>query len=217
MKVVMLKLIVFDCDGVLFDSRQANQEYYNHLLRHFNHPPMDEAELEFVHMHSAADSVSHIFRHYSEHNFDEIDAYRRKLGYDRFLPYMKMEEDLTAFLDRVKNTHHLAISTNRGNTMMPLLKMYTLEKYFTKVVTSETAQRPKPAPEGLVEIMAHFNCTAEETIFIGDSILDRQHSAACNVPLIAFKNEQLDAEYHVSSFMDILTLPPFATPFKAPS
>lgn len=28
-----LRLLVFDCDGVLFDSRLANKEYYNYILK----------------------------------------------------------------------------------------------------------------------------------------------------------------------------------------
>ena len=206
----MLKLIVFDCDGVLFDSRNANKEYYNHLLAHFNHPPMNEEELDYVHMHSAPDSVRHIFRHYSENSFEKIDTFRTTLGYERFLPFMKIEEDLIDFLNLVKGVYHLAISTNRGNTMLPLLKMFDLENYFGKVVTSETAQRPKPAPDGLLEIMAHFQCSAEETIFIGDSVIDQKHAAACNVPLIAFRNSEMPARFHVTSFMDVLDLPPFS-------
>ena len=205
----MLKLIVFDCDGVMFDSRRANQEYYNHLLAHYNHPPMDEEELEYVHMHSAPDSVRYIFRHYDEDDLAEIEAFRLALGYDRFLPSMKIEADLVPFLDKVKPFYHLAISTNRGNTMAPLLKLFDLEDYFAKVVTSQTATRPKPAPDGLLEIMAFFRCTAAETIFIGDSSIDQHHAAACQVPLIAFKNPALTADYHVRSFMEILRLSPF--------
>jgi HAD superfamily hydrolase (TIGR01509 family) len=204
----MLQLIVFDCDGVLFDSRRANREYYNFVLNHFNHPPMDESELEYAHMHNAADSIRHIFRHYPGNPFAEIDAFRRELGYDRFLPYMKMEEDLVPFLEEVKKRYHLAISTNRGNTMEQLLRIFRLENFFDKVVTSETAKRPKPAPDGLEEILDHFHCSAAEAIFIGDSIIDSEHAASCKVPLIAFRNNTLPARYHVSSFTEVLSLPP---------
>ncbi len=204
----MLKLIVFDCDGVLFDSRRANQEYYNHLLRHFNHPSMSEEELEYAHMHNALEAIRHIFRHYPEDSFEEIDAFRRQQGYEHVLPYMIMEDDLLEFLEMVREHFHLAISTNRGNTMLPLLKTFKLEGYFAKIVTAETARRPKPAPDGLEEILEHFGCSPEETIFIGDSIIDAQHAAACSVPLVAFKNPALEAEYHVCSFMEILNLPP---------
>jgi beta-phosphoglucomutase-like phosphatase (HAD superfamily) len=33
-----LKLVIFDCDGVMFDSMEANRKYYNFLLEKFGHP-----------------------------------------------------------------------------------------------------------------------------------------------------------------------------------
>lgn len=205
----MLKLIVFDCDGVMFDSKAANLKYYNFVLDHFNLGPMDESEEEYVHMASVRDSILHIFRNNPEIPYDTIRAYLAELTYDPFLPYMRMEADLVEFLDTVKPSYRLAISTNRSNTMIPLLQEHNLENYFEKVVTAVTAKRPKPAPDGLLEILDHFSCHPADAIFIGDSIADQQQAAACHVDLIAFKSSKLNAAYHVSSFMEILSLPPF--------
>ena len=55
------EVIIFDCDGVLFDSRKANQSFYNHLLEHFGKPPMTEADLSYVHMHTAGESITYLF------------------------------------------------------------------------------------------------------------------------------------------------------------
>ncbi len=205
----MLKLIIFDCDGVMFDSRQANQEYYNHILAHFSKPAMDEEELNFVHMNNVNASISHIFRHYPDHNMEEVNTYRSGLNYATFFKFMNMEEDLIEFLDVVKEKYSLAISTNRTNTMTPLLQAFKLESYFGKVMTAENAKRPKPAPDALYEILEHYNNRVDDAIYIGDSIIDRQHTKGCDMRLIAFKNRNLDAEFHVSSFMEILALPPF--------
>jgi len=30
-----ISAVIFDCDGVMFDSRQANINFYNHILSHF--------------------------------------------------------------------------------------------------------------------------------------------------------------------------------------
>ncbi len=205
----MLKLIVFDCDGVMFDSRKANTLYYNHLLRHFGLPQMNAGEEEYVHMNNVNNSVHHIFRHYRQPTLDEVHVFRQQGDYSPFLPYMEMEPDLVEFLEITKEKYHLAISTNRTTTMIPLLRTYRLEGYFGKVMTADTAVRPKPAPDALLEILEHFGCQPEEAIFIGDSIIDEQHAAACKVPLIAFKNPDLHAQYYVRCFMDILQLPPF--------
>ena len=205
----MLKLIVFDCDGVMFDSKKANCMYYNHLLEHFSLPLMSESEEDFVHMSSVADSIAHIFRHYTAPTQEEVSAFKAQCTYAPFLKYMEMEPDLVEFLRTIRTKYHRAISTNRTDTMIPLLKSFKLEEYFEKVVTASSAKRPKPAPDGLLEILEHFDCKAEEAIFIGDSIVDEQHAAACGVSLIAFKSPQLNAKFHVASFLEILKLPVF--------
>ena len=81
----MLKLIVFDCDGVLFDSKMSNRQFYNHLLEHFGKPPMTEAELEYVHIHNTVDAIAHIFRHYPEQDLAEVDRFRLACDYTPFL------------------------------------------------------------------------------------------------------------------------------------
>lgn len=163
-------------------------------------------------MSNVADSVKHIFRHYTVPTLSEVQAFMGLCEYEPFLQYMVMEKDLLEFLEITSKKYHLAISTNRTNTMIPLLKRYGLEDYFGKVVTAATAKRPKPAPDGLLEILSHFSCKPEEAVFIGDSIIDEQHARSCNVPLIAFKNPELQAAYHVTSFLEILKVRPFQAP-----
>jgi len=41
----MIEVVIFDCDGVLFDSREANTVFYNHILSEFQLPPMTEEDL----------------------------------------------------------------------------------------------------------------------------------------------------------------------------
>ena len=170
---------------------------------------MSSCEEDFVHINNVMESIKHIFRHSPQPSLEEVDAFRLQTDYGPFLQYLEMEPDLRAFLELTSPRFHLAISTNRTNTMIPLLKSYGLEKYFGMVMTAATAPRPKPAPDGLLTILDHFGCRPEEAIFIGDSYFDEQHAAACKVPLIAFKNPALQARYHVRSFMEILELPPF--------
>jgi phosphoglycolate phosphatase len=205
----MLKLIIFDCDGVMFDSKIANREYYNHLLSHFNRPLMDEEELDYVHIHHVMESVTHIFRHYPDQALAEVHDYRSRVDYRQFFPYMKMEEDLIPFLEATRNQYKLAISTNRTNTMEPLLELFKLKEYFGKVMTAENARRPKPAPDALLEILDFYSCQVEEAIYIGDSLVDREHTQNCGMRLISFKNQALPADYYVSNFMEVLELPPF--------
>ncbi len=205
----MLKLVIFDCDGVMFSSRESNRLYYNHLLQAFDCPPMDEEELHYVHIHNVHNSIAHIFRKYKHIDPNAIDAYRQGLDYSPYLRHMTMEPDLLPFLERIKPRYYTAISTNRTDTMEIILDTFTLRPWFDMVVTALTAPRPKPAPDGLHMILDHFQVRPESAIYIGDSEIDQQHCAGTGVDLIAFRNRALAARYYVDDFMSIVDLPPF--------
>lgn len=205
----MLKLVIFDCDGVMFNSREANRIYYNRLLDAFSCSPMDEEEVNFVHVHSVDDSVSHIFRHHPLVKIEDINRYRTELDYAEFIHWMEEEPDLKEFLKWLKPEYHTAISTNRTTTMPMVMDMFSLNPWFDKVVTAMDTKKPKPDPEALHIILNHFRLMPREAIFIGDSDVDRQHCKPLNIPLIAFKNPALDADHHVNNFMEIPELAPF--------
>lgn len=207
----MLKLVVFDCDGVMFSSRESNRIYYNHLLAAFACPPMDAEELEYVHIHNVNNSVLHIFRNHPQVDLNQVNAYRLGLDYSPYLRAMVMEPDLVDFLRLIKPRCHTAISTNRADTMDSILDVFALRPWFDMVVTAVTAPRPKPAPDGLRMILERFEVQPEETIYIGDSVIDQEHCAGVGVDLIAFRNRALAARYHVDNFMSIAALPPFQT------
>ena len=203
-----LKLVIFDCDGVMFDSKDANRIYYNHLLEKFGYPLMDEQEEDYVHSHNVLDSINFIFRKYPR-EIEEVNQYRISVDYTPFLKYMVIEPDLKEFLGILKPKFYTAISTNRSNTMPSVMKMHDLESYFDLVVTSLDVEQPKPHTEGLIKILNHFQLSASEAVYIGDSMVDREHTAGVNMRLISFKNPELPAEYHVNCFLDIPHLPIF--------
>lgn len=205
----MLKLVVFDCDGVMFSSREANRVYYNDLLRAFSCPPMDEAELEFVHVQNVLTSVAYIFRNHPQVDLAEVNGYRRRLDYTPYLRHMQMEPDLPDFLRLIRPRYHTAISTNRTDTMDAILDTFSLRPWFDMVVTATVAPRPKPAPDGLLMILDRFQVRPEEAIYIGDSEIDREHCAGVGVDLVAFRNRALSARYHVDTFMGVAALEPF--------
>ena len=203
-----LRLVVLDCDGVMFDSREANRAYYGHLRERFGRPPLTETELGFVHAHPAPESVPFIFRAWPQ-QIERVNAYRATLDYSPFLRQMAIEPDLLEFLAAVRPPLLTAISTNRTSTMAAVLDTFELRPYFDLVVTALDVERPKPHPEALLRILARFGVRADEGIFVGDTQVDVDHAAAVGMPLIAFRSPALQAAYHVSSFREVLKLPPF--------
>ena len=204
-----LKLVVLDCDGVMFDSSGANRGYYGHLRERFARPPLTEEEFGFVHTHSAPESVPYLFREWPG-DLERVEAYRKTVDYTPFLRRMAMEPDLKAFLAAVRPPLATAISTSRTSTMGAVLDTFGLRPHFDLVVTALDVRHPKPHPEALLKILAHFGVRADEGIFIGDSQVDVGHAAAVGMDLVAFRSPALAAAWHVDSFREVLRLPPFA-------
>jgi len=96
-----------------------------------------------------------------------------------------------------------AIATNRTNTMPHVLKAHGLENEFDLVVTAMDVRRPKPDPEMLINILTHFHIAPDEVIYVGDSELDEQAAKAAGIPLVAFGNHRLFAEYHIGTFQEL--------------
>ena len=196
-----ISAVIFDCDGVMFDSRQANINYYNHILSHFHLPPMKGNDVVFVHMHTADESVQHIFK---ETPFiDQAQDYRKKLDYSPFIKDMIIEPGLKKLLEYLKPRFGLAIATNRSNTIGKVLELNGLKEYFDIVVSSLDVKNPKPHPEPLFKILDFFDISPDESFYVGDSLIDYETARAADVNFISYKNKDLKADYHVDHLVDI--------------
>ncbi|NCO59578.1 MAG: beta-phosphoglucomutase [Deltaproteobacteria bacterium CG_4_8_14_3_um_filter_51_11] len=196
--------VIFDCDGVMFDSRGANINFYNHLLDHFGLPPMCEDDIAYVHMQTADSSVRHIFK--GTPFMEEALRYRFDVDYTPFIRDMIPEPGLRELLTRLKPCYRLAVATNRSNTIGQVLETHNLTGFFDAVVSSLDVVRPKPDPECLLKITGLFRIPPEKAIYVGDSEIDQACSRAAGVPFVSFRNSALDADYHVQNLLELLKI-----------
>jgi HAD superfamily hydrolase (TIGR01509 family) len=196
--------VIFDCDGVMFDSRISNTDFYNHLLGHFNQKPLSEEDADYVHMHTADASIRHIFR--GTPHIQEALYYRMKMDYGPFIQAMVPEPGLKELLEALAPRYHLAVATNRSNTIHEVLTTHGLADYFELVVSSLDVQRPKPHPEALMRIIDRFKTAAERSLYVGDSPVDLETARAAAVPFVAYKNQGLQADFHTNHLLEIARL-----------
>ena len=196
-----VRVVAFDCDGVLFDTEEANRAYYNHILARFGRPAMDEHQLRYVHIHTVQQCVAHLFA-------DDADrqaamAFRASIDYGQFLKYLTIEPHLKALLDWMRNRYKTAIATNRTDTMDRLLREFGLADRFDLVVTSLDVERPKPFPDPLFKILSCFRVEPRQAVFVGDSEVDEATARAAGVPFVAYRNPALEASWHIESLKDL--------------
>lgn len=97
---------------------------------------------------------------------------------------------------------------------MYLLQRFKLDAYFDAVVSRDRVNHVKPNPEHLQAVLEKLNTTAEETLFVGDSITDMQgakelKTIAVGLPSGVSTQQQLithGANYIVTSITDLPVL-----------
>lgn len=196
-----IKVIAFDCDGVMFDSVQSNMDYYNSILNHFGKPRMTPEQFVHAHMHTANEVLGNLFD--DPEMLEAAHDFRKKMTYWPFIKGMKIEPDLKGLLEKIRPKYKTAIATNRSDTMQGILVEHGLKGYFDFVVCALDVINPKPHPESLIKIVEHFRIEPAQAIYVGDSVLDEMAAKSAGVPLVAYNNRNLSADYYISSLKEL--------------
>lgn len=201
MKAERIKVVAFDCDGVMFDTAEANRIYYSQLLQHFGRPAVTDKQFEFVHMHTLDESMAFLFPDAAD--LSAAYEFRKGINYRQFLRYFSIEPHLVPLLRKLRPQRKTAIATNRTDSMDQLLEAFGLSDYFDLVVTSSDVERPKPHPDSLVRILSYFELMPDETIYVGDSSLDGLAARSAGISFVAYRNRKLESNYHIDSLKEL--------------
>ncbi|MEJ2658772.1 MAG: HAD family hydrolase [Desulfobacterales bacterium] len=196
-----IKVVAFDCDGVMFDTTNANMAYYNEILNHFGRPALTPEQFSYCHSHTADQAIAHLFK--DAQSFKKAQAYRKSMSYMPFLKYMVLEPYLKPLLEKLRPGYKTAIATNRSDTMDQVLSEHGLDGYFDLVVSSNDVDRPKPHPDPLIKILNHFKTKSNHALYVGDSELDQMAASSAGVPFVAYQNPLLKADFHINSLKEI--------------
>ena len=199
-----VKVVAFDCDGVLFDTEQSNRAYYNTLLNYLGQPDLTAEQFIYVHMHTVDESLAYLFR--DQESLAQAYAYRKTLDYREFIKLMEVEPYLIRLLRKIRPQIRTAIATNRTATVNGLLDEFGLGEYFDLVVSSSDVNLPKPHPDSLLKILQYFRVQPDEVIYVGDSNVDEMAAHSAGVRLIAFRNPALSSAYHIDSLKELETI-----------
>lgn len=194
-----LKGLIFDCDGVLIDSKQANIGYYNLLLADLGRPPIALADEEFVQMCSAEQAADFMFTPAEQ---EILPAIMQKYPYNQLtLPTIELEPGVVDLLLWAKAKGLcLGVHTNRGSGMADVLQRFNLTNIFSQVMTIDKVEA-KPSPQGCFKILEAWQLPPAQVLFLGDSFTDQEASKGAKIPFLAYQNPKLQAAIHADSFI----------------
>ncbi len=182
------KAVIYDCDGVMFDSFEANLAFYDRIMAALGRPPLDrrdEVQMRVLHTYANRDVLAHFFPDAGD--FEAAVRAARAIDYLDLVPLLQMEAEFRETLDQLAPRFELAVCTNRSTSMEKVLETFGLSSYFGCVMTASRVTNPKPHPEPLFKVLDHYGITADEALFVGDSEVDCRAAAAAGVPFVAYK------------------------------
>ncbi|MGO9978435.1 MAG: HAD family hydrolase [Candidatus Sulfotelmatobacter sp.] len=179
-----IRLLVFDLDGTLIDSRLDLIHSVNAMLRHIGRPELDgDVIASYV-----GDGAPALVRRALENTDDEAllrTALEYFLGYyrlhklDHTTVYQGVPELLAGLANlpnRVKSNgvqRQMAVLSNKPvNPSRDIVRALGLGHFFVSVYGGNSFTTKKPDPLGVLTILDETRVAADEALIIGDSSVD---------------------------------------------
>ncbi len=187
------RLIIFDLDGVLIDSKEIHFKALNEAL----------ATIDIKYQISALDHVK-VFD--GMNTRDKLDLLSKDYGLPREsheIIWLKKQEftekllanvgvdlELIGFFQGIKERNiHIAVASNSiRTTVEALLHNLGLIEFVDFYLGNEDVANPKPFPEIYWKCMVEFNALPSRTVIFEDSRIGRQGAVESGAHLISIRN-----------------------------
>ncbi len=167
------KLLIFDLDGTLIDSRADLTAGINHMRTHYG---LDPLPLETVSGYIGNGVRALVERSLQRADVDVDEALQ--INKDYYFAHATVHTQLyegvaegIATLDEAG--HQLAVLTNKpGNPSREILKHFGLSDHFMAIIGGGDVERLKPEPDGILQCLEISGADAAQAWMIGDHYTD---------------------------------------------
>ena len=173
-----IKLLIFDLDGTLVDSRLDLVHSVNAMLRHFSRPELPAEVIASYVGDGAPMLVRRALGDPKDQGFLK-EALEYFLGYyrvhklDHTHVYPGIVEALAAIRHADGHRRQMAVLSNKPvHPSRAIVEALGLREFFVQVYGGNSFATKKPDPLGARSLLQQTGCTAQETIIIGDSSID---------------------------------------------
>jgi phosphoglycolate phosphatase len=174
---VAIKLVIFDLDGTLIDSRLDLINSVNAMLRHFKHP---ELPGEVVASYVGDGAPMLVRRALGDPDDDKFfkNALEFFLAYYREhkLDHTTVYEGIPAVLRLIQAngaSRKMAVLSNKPvNPSRAIVEALGLAEFFVRIYGGNSFETKKPDPLGVETLLRETETTRENAMIVGDSSID---------------------------------------------
>ncbi len=172
----MIKLIIFDFDDTLVDSKKAHFHIDTTAAKKLGLKPVSEEKYAEFYGMPYDRFIKKLYPKFPTEKF--MDVSKHLYDPKEFKPFPKTKDSL----EYLKSKYKLAILSSKENGKLKTMLDYNeLTKYFDYIHGKEDSIHFKPDPRVFDKIIAHFNLKKEEVAYVGDLASDRDAAIAADI------------------------------------
>ena len=168
----MITAVVFDMDGILFDTERLCRDCWIALSKEFEIPNMEEVYALCIGVNVQATRQIVYDNYGKDFPFEEYDR-RASAMYNEYIAEhgVPVKEGVRETLEALaKAGAKIAVaSSTRREKVLRLLASAGIDRYFTAVVGGDTVTHSKPDPEIFLTACKALSVAPEEAIAVEDS------------------------------------------------
>jgi HAD superfamily hydrolase (TIGR01509 family) len=206
----MIKLVIFDLDGVLYDSKEIHFIALNKALSDIN-PELVITEAEHLKTYDGLPTNKKLNLLTREKNLDAAlhqSIWEKKQEYTQdLIEKIQVNNELIKNLKRLNKNIKIACASNSiKKTVDSVLKSLGIFDIFDVIYSNQDVDNPKPHPQIYWKCMVDFNVLPTETIIVEDSPIGRQGATMSGANTM-FVNRSSDLDkYFFDSLINYRTL-----------
>ena len=166
----MIKLIIFDYDGVIVNSFPKVHKIYSKMCAKLGKScPKTLEGFKKVYGHSSSECYQQLG--FTDEDIQEGNKiYKKEIGNVKSLPFDGIKEVLEKLIQKHKL---MVVSSSYREDIEQKLKGFNLLKYFSKVLGRESIKIKRfEKVEAIKEALNEYNASPNETLLVGDRNVD---------------------------------------------
>lgn len=180
----MQKSVIFDMDGVIFDSEQAIVDLWVELAKEENIPNIKDTIMKCIGINENATEQVMFEAYGQDFPYRELKKIISKRYHEKYddgrLPMKPFVKEL---LEHLKGQgYKMAIaSSTKSPTVIMQIKAANIYEYFDVVIGGEMVSRSKPNPDIFLKAVEDLGANPEDTYVIEDSYNGIRAAYAANL------------------------------------
>jgi phosphoglycolate phosphatase len=172
-----MKLVIFDLDGTLIDSRQDLIQSVNAMLRHVKHPELPGEVVASYVGDGAPMLVRRALGDPDDENFfkqalEFFLSYYREHKLDHTRVYDGIPEALKQIQTNGAERKMAVLSNKPVHPSRAIVDALGLANYFVRVYGGNSFETKKPDPFGINTLLSETGVRPQDAIIVGDSSID---------------------------------------------